>query len=138
MRFTLSLLPAICLMFSACAMQAQVIVANTSVKVAHVSKADVFDVFTGASSTFSDGSAAVPATLKAGTVHEAFLKEYIGKKELLFRGEWRVLVFSGKGKMPPAFDTEPELLHYIATTPGSIGYVATPPDHEHVKVLPIK
>jgi len=119
-------------------LQAQVIVANAAVKASDVSKSDLSDIFTGASSNFSDGSRAVPVTLKAGAVHEAFLKTYIGKKELLFRGDWRVLVFSGKAKMPQAFDTEDELLQYVASVPGAIGYVGSAPHAPGVKALAVK
>jgi len=118
--------------------QAQVIVANSSVKIAEISKSDLNEIFTGASSNFINGSRAIPATLKSGPVHEAFLKGYIGRTELLFRGNWRGLVFAGKGTMPHAFDTEAELIHYIASVPGSIGYVGTPPHDAQVKTLVVK
>ena len=118
--------------------RAQVIVANGSVRIAEINKSDLAEIFTGASTSFSDGSQAVPVTLKGGPVHEAFLKEYVGKKELLFRGNWRVLVFEGKGTMPKAFAGDEELLHYIATVPGAIGYVGTAPHGGQVKVINVK
>jgi ABC-type phosphate transport system substrate-binding protein len=120
------------------ALQAQVIVANAGVKSSEISKSDLSDIFTGASSNFGDGSHAVPATLKGGPVHEAFLKTYIGKKDLLFRGDWRVLVFSGKATMPQAFETEEELLHYVASVPGAIGYASSAPHTSGVKSLAVK
>ena len=119
-------------------LEAQVVVANAGVKVAEISKSDLLDIFTGASSNFSDGSRAVPVTLKGGPIHEEFLKRFIGKKDLLFRGDWRVLVFSGKGTMPKAFATEDELLQYVASVPGAIGYVGTPPHNPQVKSLGVK
>ena len=119
-------------------LQAQVIVANAGVKATEISKSDLLDIFTGASSNFSDGSRALPVTLKAGPVHEEFLKRFIGKKDLLFRGDWRVLVFSGKGTMPKAFATEDELIQYVASVPGAIGYVGTAPHSSQVKSLSVK
>lgn len=123
---------------SASSLEAQVIVANAGVKATEISKADLLDIFTGASGNFHDGSRAVPATLKGGAVHEQFLKSYIGKKEALFRGDWRVLVFSGKATMPRAFDTEEQLLQYIGSQPGAIGYAGSPPENTHVKTLKVK
>jgi ABC-type phosphate transport system substrate-binding protein len=119
-------------------LHAQVIVANASVKVAEISKSDLLDIFTGASANFSNGSRAIPVTLKGGPVHEEFLKRFIGKKDLLFRGDWRVLVFSGKGTMPKAFATDDELLEYVASVPGAIGYVGTPPHNPRVISLSVK
>ena len=61
--------------------QAQVIViANPSVKTSEVSKNDLKDVFTGASTSLGGGSV-VPILLKAGAVHEEFLQAYIGKND---------------------------------------------------------
>jgi ABC-type phosphate transport system substrate-binding protein len=119
-------------------LRAQIIITNTAVKLVDISKTDLADIFTGAANSFSDGSRAVPATLKAGALHEAFLKQYIGKKDLLFRGDWRVLVFSGKATMPKAFATEEELVEYVASVPGAIGYVTVAPRNPQVKSLRVR
>jgi ABC-type phosphate transport system substrate-binding protein len=121
-----------------CAVQAQVIVANTNVKVAEISKSDLVDLFTGASSDFNDGQHAVPITLKSGAVHEAFLDKYIGKNDKLFRAAWIRLVFAGRATMPQAFDNEEALIQHVASTPGAIGYVSTLPDNPKVKSLLVK
>ena len=124
--------------FSLGSLRAQVIIANAAVKAVEINKADVADIFTGSSNSFSDGSRAVPATLKGGAVHEDFLKRFIGKKDLLFRGDWRVLVFSGKAAMPKAFATEEELVQYVASVPGAIGYVGVLPHNPQVKCLHVR
>ena len=119
-------------------MQAQVIIVNKSFKGTEIAKSDLLDIFTGASTTFPDGSRVLPVTLKGGPVHEEFLKKYIGKKDLLFRGDWRVLVFSGKGSMPKVFATEDELVEYVGSVPGVIGYVGTAPHNAQVKAIAVK
>ncbi|MEI9976913.1 MAG: hypothetical protein WDO73_35595 [Ignavibacteriota bacterium] len=118
--------------------QAQVIVVNRSVKITEIGKSDLHDIFLGASSSFKDGSRAVPVTLKGGPVHEQFLKEYVGRSDMAFRSAWRQVVFAGQGTMPRAFDTEAALLEYIASTPGSVGYVGKAPTQENVKTLAVK
>ena len=76
--------------------QAQVIViANPSVKASDVSKNDLKDVFTGASTSLGGGSVA-PVLLKAGAAHEAFLQAYIGKNDTAYRAGWRSLVFPAR------------------------------------------
>src|SRR5690349_22038860 len=94
MKILRFILPMAWSMFAIGSLHGQVIIANSGVKATQVSKSDLAEIFTGASSNFGDGSHAVPATLKEGAAHEEFLKRYIGKKDLLFRGDWRVLVFS--------------------------------------------
>lgn len=125
-------------LFVAGILQAQVIVANNNVKISEIKKSDVHDIFTGASNTFGNGARAVPATLKSGPIHDEFLKEFIGKNDTAFRAAWRALVFSGQGTMPQSFDTEAELLDYVASKPGAIGYVGPSTTSDKVKTLPIK
>jgi hypothetical protein len=120
------------------AASSQVIVANSKVKSAGIGRGDLYDIFTGASNTFPDGSPAVAVLLKSGPAQDAFLKTYIGKGDTFLRGAWMRLVFAGKCSMPKTFDSDAELLHYVAATPGAIGYVASPPDDPHVITLTVK
>ena len=125
-------------LFAAGAVSAQVVVANGNVKSSAISKGDLYDIFTGASNTFPDGTAAVPVLLKGGSAHEAFSKNYIGKNDGFLRAAWMRLLFAGKCIMPKIFETEPEVVQYVASTPGAIGYIASAPEDPHVKMIAIK
>jgi ABC-type phosphate transport system substrate-binding protein len=128
-----------CLLLTCLPAKAQdvIIIANKSVKASEVSASDIRDVFSGDKTSLSDGSHAVPVTLKGGPVHEAFLKKYVGKGDAAFRAAWRSLVFAGQGSMPKTFDTEAGLVEYVAATPGAIGYVGKDPG-DTVKKLTVK
>lgn len=128
-----------CLFLGAGIARAQevVVVANKSVKAADVGSDELKDVFSGDKSSLKDGSHVVPVTLKGGAAHEAFLKRFLGKNDAAFRAAWRSLVFTGQGSMPKTFDTEAQLLDYVAATPGAIGYVSRDPG-DGVKKLPVK
>jgi ABC-type phosphate transport system substrate-binding protein len=118
--------------------KAQVIViANPSVKAAEVSKNDLKDVFTGASTSLG-GSSVVPILLKAGTAHEEFLQAYIGKNDAAYRAGWRSLVFSGQATMPKSLDGDAAVVEFVAHNPGAIGYISKASPHEGVKVLTVK
>jgi ABC-type phosphate transport system substrate-binding protein len=118
--------------------KAQVIViANPSVKATEVSKNDLKDVFTGASTSLG-GSSVVPILLKAGTAHEGFLQAYIGKNDTAFRAGWRSLVFSGQGTMPKSLDGDAAVVAFVAHNVGAIGYIGKATPHEGVKVLSVK
>lgn len=120
-------------------MQAQVIViANPSVKSADVSKSDLRDVFTGASSSLKDGSHVTPVLLKGGADNDAFLSEYVGKNDTAFRASWRSLVFSGQGSMPKSLDGDAAVVEYVAHNAGAIGYIGKASPHEGVKVLTVR
>jgi ABC-type phosphate transport system substrate-binding protein len=115
-----------------------VVVGNSSIKAADVSSDELRDVFTGDKSSLKDGTKVIPVTLKGGAVHEAFLKQYVGKGDAAFRTSWRSLVFSGQGSMPKTFDTESALVDYVASTPGALGYVGKDTAHDKVKTLAVK
>jgi ABC-type phosphate transport system substrate-binding protein len=119
--------------------EAQVLViANPGVKAADVSKSDLRDVFTGASSSLKDGSRVTPVLLKQGAVHEEFLSMYIGKNDTAFRAGWRSLVFSGQASMPRSLDSEAAVVEYVAHNAGAIGYIGRTTAHEGVKTLAVR
>ena len=123
--------------FSNCA-RAQLVIANPSVKSSDVSKSDLRDVFTGAASSFKDGSHVTPVLLKAGAANDEFLSAYVGKADGPFKAGWRSLVFSGQAAMPKSLDSEAALVEYVAATPGAIGYVTESTAHGKVKTLAVR
>ena len=114
-----------------------IVIANPSVKTTEVSKNDLKDVFTGASTTLG-GANVVPILLKAWTAHEEFLQAYISKNDTAYRAGWRSLVFSGQAAMPKSLDGDCAVVEFVAHNPGVIGYIGKSGPHEGVKVLTIK
>jgi ABC-type phosphate transport system substrate-binding protein len=137
MKTTLMILFLLCVAMISSA-SAQTIVANPAVKGSEISKSDLHDIFNGASSTFKDGSHAVPVTLKGGAVHDEFLKAYVGKTDSGFRAAWRMLVFTGQGSMPKTLDSDAQVIEYVASTPGAIGYIGKGSASDKVKVLAVR
>ena len=115
-----------------------IVIANPSVKAASVSKAELRDVFTGASSSLNDGSRVVPVLLKQGATHTDFLSAYLGKNDAALRTGWRGLVFSGQAVMPKSLDSEAAVVEYVAHTSGALGYINTATPHDGVKVLTVQ
>jgi hypothetical protein len=125
--------------FFAAQAQAQVVViANPSVKSSDVAKSDIRDVFTGAASSFKDGSQVTPVLLKGGAAHDEFLSSYVGKNDTAFKASWRSLVFSGQASMPKSLDSEAAIVEYVAHNAGAVGYIGKATPHEGVKVLTVR
>ena len=114
------------------------IIANASVGATSVSAQELKGVFLGTKSSLSDGSHVEPVLLKSGAVHEAFLKDYVGKSDAALETYYRSLVFTGKGSMPKSFATEAEVVAYVEKTKGAIGYVGTATATASAKVLEVK
>jgi len=113
------------------------LVANPSLQLLAITSSDVRAIFLGTKTRLADGAHASPVTLKGGPAHEVFLKNHLGESPEEFRAQWRKTVFTGQGAMPRAFDSEAELLHYVATTPGTLGYVSRISPADKVKQIMI-
>lgn len=114
------------------------VIANQSVGATDVSKAELRDVFTGASSSLKGAAQVTPVLLRQGPVNEDFLDLYVGKSDSAFRASWRSLLFSGQGVLPKTLDTDAAVVEYVARTPGAIGYIGKWSPHEGVKTLVVR
>jgi ABC-type phosphate transport system substrate-binding protein len=115
-----------------------VVIANSSVAATNISKAELRDIFTGASSSLKGGMQITPVLLKQGAVNDEFLRLYIGKSDSGFRAGWRSILFSGQGMMPKTLDSEAAVVEYVAHTPGAIGYIGRSALHEGIKTLSVR
>ena len=115
-----------------------IVIANAKVKLASISKSELRDVFTGASTNLKDGTGVVPVLLKQGATHDRFLANYLDKNDGTLRMVWRNLVFSGQANMPKSVESESAMVDYVAHTNGAIGYVSKGTAHDVVKVLEIE
>jgi ABC-type phosphate transport system substrate-binding protein len=115
-----------------------VVIANSSVAAMNISKAELRDIFTGASSSLKGGMQITPVLLKQGAVNDEFLRLYIGKSDTGFRAGWRSILFSGQGVMPKTLDSEAAVVEYVSHTPGAIGYIGRSSLHEGIKILSVR
>jgi ABC-type phosphate transport system substrate-binding protein len=114
------------------------VIANSSVGATSVSSDELKGIFLATKSSLSDGSRVEPVLLKGGAVHEAFLKDYVGKSDSGLETYYRSLVFTGKGSMPKQFSTDAEVVAYVEKTKGAIGYVSAGTATASAKVLEVK
>ncbi len=113
------------------------VIANESVKADVISPRELQRVFLQESTSLSDGSHVEPVLEKDGPVHEAFLRQYIGKTNDDLQTHYRALVFTGRGSMPKELSSDAEVVAYVARTRSAIGYVSTESATDGVKTLAI-
>jgi len=114
-----------------------IVIANPSVKVSEVSKSDLVDVFTGASTSLS-GSRVTPVLMMESVHHELFLRTYIAKSDGPFRSGWKSLVFSGQATMPKSLPNDAAVVEYVKSNQGAIGYIDNGTPHGGVNVITVK
>jgi len=113
------------------------VIANPSVAATSISAGDIKDVFLLDKDSLG-GSHVDPVLIKGGPVHEAFLKDFLGKSDTALQAFYRSLVFTGKASMPKMFATDAEVVAYVAKTKGAVGYVSSGASTDGVKVLAVR
>lgn len=113
------------------------VIANSNLKSEEISERDLKSIFLEETRWFGDGFHAEPVIERDGPVHEAFLREYIGKSADDLHSFYRALVFTGRGSMPKELASDAEVVAYVAKTRGAIGYVGSGANTDGVKTLPV-
>jgi hypothetical protein len=113
------------------------IIVNSSVSTVSISAADIKSIFLQEKNSLGSSSVE-PVLLKSGPTHEAFLKRFVGKTDSTLLTFYRSLAFTGKGSMPQAFNSDADVIAYVAKTKGAIGYISDSSRAEGVKTLEVK
>jgi TonB family protein len=113
------------------------IVANPSVRTDSISSSELRGIFMAERNSLKDGSHVAPVFERSGATHEAFLREVLNESAESLQSHYGALVFTGKASMPRSFNSDAEVLTYVAKTRGAIGYVSVATSADGVKVLTI-
>ena len=101
-----------------------VVITSAASSVSKLDKEQVANLFLGKSSSYPDGSAAVPIEqTDNSTAHEEFHKNVTEKSASQLKSYWSKMIFSGKGSAPKEVANNNELLKLVAANPTMIGYV---------------
>jgi ABC-type phosphate transport system substrate-binding protein len=112
-----------------------VIIANPGVAEYAIDSRDLQRIYLGKQTQWRDDTSIVPVMLKSGPLHDEFIERYIDRSVQRFVTYWRQRVFTGKGVPPKSFVQESELVAYVASTPGSVGFASAAANVSGVKVL---
>ena len=83
------------------------------------------DVFLGKQARWGDGQPilAVDQSIRS-KLREAFTWEIFGQRALAVESYWRQQLVTGGRRPPPVKDSDAKVIAYVASEPGTIGYVA--------------
>jgi TonB family protein len=113
------------------------IVANPSVRTDSISSSELRSIFMAERNSLKDGSHVAPVFERSGATHEAFLRDILKESTESLQSHYGALVFTGKALMPKTFNSDTEVLAYVARTRGAIGYVSAGTNVDGVKILTI-
>ncbi|MDD5216446.1 MAG: hypothetical protein PHQ03_13060 [Methylococcales bacterium] len=98
-----------------------VIVGNRNVS--KIDTATVQKIYTGKFISV-DGVTITPVSFKAGTTQrDEFLKIFMNQDEEKYTAYWTVRRYVGKGTPPNELESAAEVIKFIQSTPGAVGYI---------------
>lgn len=102
------------------------IVANPSVPVASLSRAAASSAFLKKTEKWADGTPVVPVDLAPDSrLRQAFCREVHDKSPAMIDAYWQKQVFSGRTTPPLSKATDADVIAYVKSVPGAIGYVSS-------------
>ncbi len=114
------------------------IIVNNSVPVSSLSKKAASDLFLKKTTKWENGSAVMPVDqLDSSTAREGFSKAVHGKTAAAVKSYWNQQIFSGRDVPPVEKKSDAEVLAFVRSTAGAIGYVSDGASAEGVRVVTI-
>ncbi len=141
LRSLIGLAAAIVLVTVAVPAQAQAfkVIAHEGVSDADLSADVLSKIFLKQSPKFPSGLAAKPVDLKKDSpVRAQFSTAVVGRPVAAVETYWQQQIFAGKEVPPPAKGSDDEVLAFVRSTPGAIGYVSAGAATAGVKVITVK
>lgn len=113
------------------------VVVNAANPVSSVAARDLGRMFRKEVTRWKDGSAVQPVDQRTQSpARAAFTKQVHGRTVAAIAEFWRQQIFSGRNVPPVERATDDEVLEYVRSTPGAIGYVSASAElGPQVKVL---
>ncbi len=111
------------------------VVANKNIGEKSISEKQAKKIWLGKTKSLG-GTSLKPADLPKGNdSRKKFYKAVVKKNEKKLKAYWARIVFSGKGSPPKLFKSDAEVINWVASTPGAVGYVDSVSINDSVKVL---
>jgi hypothetical protein len=114
------------------------IIVNGRPKATQLSVEQVQRVFLLKTNSLPDGSRVEPVLGRGSPAYGIFLKHCMGRTDAALNTYYRSLVFTGRALMPKFFDSDAEVIAYVARTKGALGYVSANANAEGLQLLTLK
>jgi ABC-type phosphate transport system substrate-binding protein len=137
-RIAITLLAATALITGTAQAASYKLVVNNSVSLNSLSKKAASDLFLKKTTKWENGSAVMPVDqLDSSNTREGFSKAVHGKTAAAVKSYWNQQIFSGRDVPPVEKKSDAEVLSFVRSTPGAIGYVSEAASAEGVRVVTI-
>lgn len=98
----------------------------------------VADAFLKKVTHWRHGEALRPVDLRDTAPRRRFSEEVLARPVSAVRSYWQQQIFSGRGIPPPELDSDDEVVRFVLSNPGAIGYVSGHAELGGAKVLQLR
>lgn len=103
-----------------------------------ITKGEVASYFLKKKKKWASGQKVVPVDQRSNSaVRKAFSSAVVGKSVGAMKSYWQQAVFSGRGTPPVEKASDQDVINFVKSNPGSIGYVSSGANVSSVKVIKI-
>jgi ABC-type phosphate transport system substrate-binding protein len=100
------------------------VIVNKELQIESISRADLKNIYLGKKSRW-DGDIKIEAvTLSSGDTHSCFLTDIVQKTPAQFGIYWKRVIFTGKGVPFHKVECEEDMVSYVESTCGAVGYIS--------------
>jgi ABC-type phosphate transport system substrate-binding protein len=114
-----------------------IVIVNNGVAATALDADTLQKIYLGKTTQWDNGDKISAVTLNEGPVHDGFLNNIIKKSSSQFLTYWKQMIFTGKGTPPKSVPSETEVVGFVSSTPGGIGYIDSATPHDGVKAIPV-
>ena len=82
-----------------------------------------------------DGIDVIAVNVKSGPLRDQFLQTYLQQNDAKYTAYWAIRLFIGKGAPPPELSSPADVIQFVQSTPGAIGYVDESDLVDSVRIL---
>lgn len=115
------------------------VIVSTSITATRLDRQLVSDAFLKKRTRWDDDSAILPVDRRQDSqVRDVFSRKVLRRDVVSVRRYWAQLVFSGRGVPPPELDSDQQVVKYVSSHPGAIGYVSSAAELSGVHVVEVE
>ena len=115
------------------------IIVHSTNPASSISRGDLSKIFLKKKTKWSDGRSANPVDLLEGSgTRASFSREVHNKSVDAIKAYWQHMVFTGRAVPPPLRVTVEEIVDYVQSNPGAVGYVPSDASVGNCKVLSVR
>lgn len=118
--------------------QSYKIIVNEANASSGISKSEASDIFLKKKSKWDDGTKIEPVDLAASSpIRAAFSEDVHGRGVGAIRSHWQQAAFSGAGTAPLERGSDADVVAFVKSNPGAVGYISADAATDGVKVLTV-